>query len=280
MGDWVLGLSRKLAAYLEIIERTSVDKMVKNPSGDEIIFNCLEENYLMHTYFHSNTGFRILMSATFSDPVEYIKSLGLKGAKYIKLESDFNFDKSPIVFYNKRKMSYNHIQANLPWLLSTTNAIIENHKGQSGLIHSASYDLALKIYNGLSAKNKKRCLIYNGSEEKREFLEFFKRSKDKIIIGPSLLEGLDLNGDLARFQIFAKVPYLSLGDRFVKEKMTANPGWYRWKAVVNIIQGTGRIVRSQKDWGVTYMLDGSLGDLIHMNRKAFPQEFMKRIVLA
>ena len=46
---------------------------------------------------------------------------------------------------------------------------------------------------------------------------------------------------------------------------------------MSILQGTGRSVRNEKDWAITYILDGSLGDLIHNNRKAFPIEFMKRL---
>lgn len=277
LSSWILDLGSKLEDYVDIISKTSTRNLIKNPSTDEIVFNCLEEKYLMNKYFHAHTGFCILMSATFSDPVEFIKGISLGGAKYIKLESQFNFDKSPIYYYNARKMSYKHIESNLPWLIKEINKIIENHKDDAGLIHSASYDLSMKIFKGLSEKNRKRVLIYNGTEEKRNLIEDLKRNKNKILMGPSLLEGLDLKDDFARFQIFAKVPYLSLGDRFVKTKMNINPGWYRWKAVLNILQGTGRIVRNENDWGITYILDGSLSDLIHNNRKAFPIEFMKRI---
>jgi ATP-dependent DNA helicase DinG len=275
--DWVIEYQARLVEYIHIIDATSVKNLVKNPNIDEIIFNCLEEKYLMHKYFHAHTGFSIFMSATFSDPSAYLRGIALNGAKYIKLESSFDFSKSPIYFYNSHRMSYNHIDKNLPWLIEKCNDIISNHTGESGLIHSASYRLSMDIFNGLSERNRKRVFIYNGTEEKRNFLDELKRSNDKILLGPSLLEGLDMKDDFGRFQIFAKVPYLSLGDRFVKTKMAINPEWYRWKAIINILQGTGRIVRNEKDWGVTYILDGSLSDLIHNNRKAFPPEFLKRI---
>jgi len=275
--DWVVEYQSRFVEYIHIIDATSTRNLIKNPNSDEIVFNCLEERYLMHKYFHAHTGFCIFMSATFSDPSAYLRGISLKGAKYIKLESSFDFNKSPIYFFNSRKMSYNHIDKNLPWLIDQINKIIENHPGESGLIHSASYRLSLDIFNGLSEKNRSRVFIYNGTEEKRNFLDELKRSNDKILLGPSLLEGLDMKDDFGRFQIFAKVPYLSLGDRFVKTKMNINPEWYRWKAIINILQGTGRIVRNENDWGVTYILDGSLSDLIHNNRKAFPIEFLKRI---
>jgi len=277
--EWLTEFKERLINYVIIIEKTTTRNLIKNPSGNDIIFNCLEENYLMHHYFHKHTGFRILLSATFSEPTEYLKSIALNGAKYIKMENTFDYTKSPIHFYNKNRLSFKNINANIPWINETINEIIENHAGESGLIHSASYDLAMKIYTGLTPKNQKRVLIYSGTEEKRNYIEELKRSKDKILIGPSLLEGLDMKDDFSRFQIFAKIPYPSLADAFIKIKSELNPDWYKWKTVQLVLQGTGRIVRSQTDYGITYFLDGALGDLIHYNRKAFPVEFIQRLKL-
>ncbi|MFW6311171.1 MAG: helicase C-terminal domain-containing protein, partial [Nanoarchaeota archaeon] len=278
ISDWLKDFHCKVEDYVYIIENTSEDNIIKNPQGDyELIFNCLEENYLMHKYFHTWSDFTIFMSATFSDPNQYLKDMALKGAKYIKVPSQFDFEKSPIHFYNQRRMSYREIDKNLPWLYEKINEIIDNHKSDNGIIHTASYHLTLKIHNNLSKENKKRILVYSGTEEKRKVLDILKKDKSKILMGPSLLEGLDLKNDWSRFQIFAKVPYLSLGDRFVKTKMDINPGWYQSKAIINILQGTGRSVRSEDDWAITYILDGSLSGLIHRNRKAFPIEFIQRL---
>jgi Rad3-related DNA helicase len=278
--DWLKDVHCKIEDYVEIIQKTSTRNLIKNPTGEnELTFNCLEESYLMNKYFHKWNKFTVLMSATFADPSDYLKSIALKGAKYIKMESSFDFEKSPIYFYNKRRMSYNQIEANLPWLTNKVNEILDTHAKESGIIHSASYDLALKIFKSLSPKNKKRVLVYNGTEEKRQVLEVLKQRKGMVLLGPSLIEGLDLKDEWSRFQIFAKVPYLSLGDVFVKTKLSINPDWYRWASIVNILQGTGRSVRSETDWAVTYILDACLGDLIHHNRKAFPPEFLNRIVV-
>ncbi len=268
----------KIKDFIEVIEKTSSRNIVKNPQmkGD-IVFNCLEENYMMQNYFHKHTGFTVIMSATFSDPKEYIKQMGIGTAKYIKVESTFDFSKSPIYYYNQKRMGFKHIKANLPWLNQTINNLLDEHKGENGIIHTASYKLTMDIQNGLSKKNKKRVLVYSGTDEKREVLEQMKRSKDKILMGPSLLEGLDLKDDWSRFQIFAKVPYLSLGDRFVKAKLTLNPGWYRWRAILSILQGIGRSIRTESDWAVTYILDASLSDLMRQHSSAFPIEFMKRV---
>jgi len=278
--DWLKDFHCKIEDYVYIIDNTSTRNIVKNPSGsDELVFNCLEENYMMNKYFHAHTGFTVLMSATFADPKDYIKSIALNNATYIKMDSNFSFEKSPIYFYNKRRMTYNQMEANFPWLYEKINEILDNHPEENGIIHSASYNLTMKIHNNLSHKNKKRVLVYEGTTEKRKVLEILKRDHSKVLMGPSLIEGLDLKDEWSRFQIFAKVPYLSLADRFVKTKLEINPDWYRWKAVCSLLQGTGRSIRNENDWAVTYILDGSMADLIHSNRKAFPPEFMQRLVI-
>jgi Rad3-related DNA helicase len=277
LGDWLKDLHCKVQDYNEIIYDTDLQHLIKNPSGDDIVFNCLEERHLMNSYFHRWSKFTVLMSATFSDPSEYLRQMALPGAKYIKMESHFDYSDSPIYFYNKRRMSYKHIETNLPWLTSKIDEVLKKYPNENGIIHSASYHLTLNIYKGLSKENQQRCLVYTGTEEKREMLKLFKENQNKVLIGPSLLEGLDLKDDHSRFQIFAKVPYLSLGDRFVKAKMEANPQWYKWKAIVSMLQGVGRSIRNENDWAHTYILDGALGDLFHSNLKSFPPDFIKRI---
>ena len=157
--EWVKDFHCKIEDYCDIISQTSTRNIIKNPASDnEIVFNCLEESYMMKKYFHQWTGFTILMSATFADPIDYLRSIALTGAKYIKVASSFNFEKSPIYFYNKRRMSYTQLEANLPWMCSTINEILDKHPKENGIIHSASYSLTMKILEGLSHRNKK--IIY------------------------------------------------------------------------------------------------------------------------
>jgi len=279
LSDWLKDLHCKIEDYNTIIKNTSVRNIVKNPTVDELVFNCLEERFMMNHYFHRFTGFTILMSATFSDPLEYMKNINIKEAKHIKMENQFPFEKSPIYYYPKKRMSYKYIDQNRDWLYSKINEIIEKHKGESGIIHSASYDLARKIKENLTPKNRKRVFVYEGTTEKRKTLDMMKITKGKILMGPSLTTGLDMADDFARFAIIAKMPYPSLSNRFVKTKMKINPNWYKWKTIIEILQSVGRTVRHENDYCDTYILDGCLGDLIHSSRSSFPKEFLQRIIM-
>jgi len=275
--DWIKDLHCKVQDYNSIINTTSTRNIVKNPSGDELVFNCIEERYLMNRTFHRFAKFKILMSATFASPSDYMRNINVKSAKYVKVDNSFSFEKSPIYYYPKRRMSYRDFANNKQWLFDKVNRILDEHPLDSGIIHTASYDVAKSIKENLSPKNAKRVHVYKGTDEKRALLDMMKMSKGKVIMGPSLTTGLNMYDDYARFSIIAKVPYPSLGDRFVKAKLAMDQGWYNWKTVVEILQAIGRTVRHENDWAITYILDGSLGDLIHKSRKSFPKEFMDRI---
>lgn len=275
--DWAKDMHCKFEDYNHIISQVGLDSMIKNGQGDNISFNCLDESYMMDRHFHTQAGFKLLMTATMGDPASFLKTIGATDARYYRMDSHFDYSKSPIYFYPQRKMSFTHRERNLPWLGSKINEIITNHPEDSGIIHSGSYENTAKIFESLSDANKKRVLIYQGSQEKEKALQEFLGTKNRVLMGPSILEGLDLSSEKSRFQVFAKVPFPSLGDKFVKAKMNHQPDWYDWKTIISILQGIGRSVRSQEDWAITYFLDGCLSDLIRRKRSSFPVEIQNRI---
>ena len=275
--DWLKDMHCKFEDYNHIITQAGIKTLVKNPSIEQITFNCLDESYMMNRHFHEKCGFKLLMSATLGDPASFLKTIGATDARYFKMDSHFDFSKSPIMFYPNKKMSLSYKDSTMPWLSKKIDEILFSHHNESGIIHSGSYDIASKIFLALSDENKKRVLVYSNSQEKEIMLEKFLKEKNKVLIGPSLLEGLDLSSEKSRFQIFAKVPYPSIGDRFVKAKMNYQPSWYAWKTCNSVVQGMGRSIRTPDDWAVSYMLDGCFKDLLKNSRSNFPIEFQRRI---
>ena len=192
----------------------------------------------------------------------------------IEVNSMFDFKKSPIcVYYPQMKMSYYEKDKSFPTNIKRMRSILKYHKEDRGVIHTGSYSLMELIVNNSGSD---RLIPYYNSKQKKEAIEQLEKSKDGILIGPSILEGVDLKNDLSRFQIFFKVPYLSLGDEFVKKKMDKYPGWYQWCAVINSIQGLGRSIRNKNDYAKSYMLDGCYNDLL-IGKKLFPDYILDRI---
>jgi len=98
-----------------------------------------------------------------------------------------------------------------------------------------------------------------------------------LLISPSITEGLDLKDDLGRFAIWAKVPFPFLGDNWVKRRQQLSSDWYSRQAMIAMIQGGGRIVRSKDDWGHVYILDESFGNLLKYSKRFLPKWFTESI---
>jgi ATP-dependent DNA helicase DinG len=281
--DWATALTTfdrlkdvycKFDDYVALIKEVGLDAMVIDQSEEEAKFMCVEESQMVNKYLHEKAGFKVFMSATIGDPRAFVKIMGIKNAKFIRVPNVFDYEKSPVVFVNRHKLSFRERDASLPKVVEILDQIISKHKGQRGVIHTGSY--MFSNYIKQNSKHTFRLMDYDSSKEKKGIIEVFKKKDDGVLMGPSLLEGLDLKDDISRFQIFFKVPYPNLGDPLIKAKMQVSNEWYDWKTGISIMQGVGRSVRSKDDWAVTYVLDACFGSLIN-KQGFFPPSFSERI---
>lgn len=264
----------KFDDYHDIIKELGTDSIVINRKENEVQFLCLEEAMMIDKFLQKKSGFKVFMSATLGDIRAFAKHTSMGNAKVIRMDNNFDYKKSPIVFVNRHKLSFKEREQNLPHVVKTLDKILEKHKGQSGIIHAGSYEFM--NYINTKSKHKFNFITYDMAKERGGAIDLFNKTDGKILLGPSLLEGLDLKDDKSRFQIFFKVPYPSLGDPLVKAKMKTFPGWYDWKTGIAIQQGAGRSIRSKDDWAVTYILDACFRSLVN-KKDFFPPSFENRI---
>lgn len=264
----------KFDDYVALIKEVGTEAMVINQMEDEAKFMCVEESKMIQKYLHDKAGFKVFMSATIGDPRAFVKIMGIKNAKFIRVPNAFNYDKSPVVFVNRHKLSFRERETSLPKVVKILDQIISKHSDQRGVIHTGSYMFANYIKQ--NSKHTFRLMDYENSKDKKGIIELFKKKDDAVLMGPSLLEGLDLKDDISRFQIFFKVPYPNVSDPLIKAKMQHSKDWYDWKTGISIMQGVGRSVRSKDDWAVTYVLDACFRSLIN-KQGFFPPSFQERI---
>ncbi|MCK9575744.1 MAG: helicase C-terminal domain-containing protein [Candidatus Pacearchaeota archaeon] len=265
----------KFEDYNQIIASTDIRAMIKNQNGANIQFNCINEKYLMKKHFHDKNNFAVMMTATMGEPTLFAKSINANNAKYRKIPSTFNFDRSPILIYQGVSMSFKNKEVALPKIANKITEILEKHKNENGIIHTGSYTNSVYLNENIKSD---RIISYINSSDKKNVLFDFSSANNKVLMGPSLLEGLDLGNDKSRFQIFAKVPYPSLMDKFVNAKMKTDKDWYAWITILSVLQGVGRSVRNENDYATTYILDSDFFRLITQNRHMFPQDFLDRCV--
>ena len=264
--------------YIEIIEESGVNYLVKNQTENgAIAFNCLNETYLMDKFFHRHCKKKMYMSATIGAHDAFARENSLPEFYGIRIPSTFDFSQSPIFYVDKYRMSYKDKEYSTPYIIKMIEAIADMYAGKRGIIQTGSYSLA-KILKETAPRNiSSRFVLYDGAKEKKESIEFFKHYSDKILVGPTLIEGLSFDDDLCRFQIVAKVPYPSLADKFVSAKMKLKPEWYSNATAISILQGVGRGIRNDHDWCVTFILDGCFTLLMQKSYNMFPPEFINRI---
>lgn len=255
-----------------------------------VAFKCTKEDYLVYMFLLQRAKYKVFCSATIGGKTAYDENMGfrydadkekseeLNESKIEVVPSSFDFSQSPIHFLNKFKMSFRDKEASFKQLKPVIYSICSTKfKDAKGMIQTGSYAFAKELFNDAPPGVKERMLVYNGSREKNIMVENHKYSKNTILVGPTLNTGVDLPGDDCRFIIILKVPYPSMIDPLVKEKIRLFPLWYNSSTSNEIIQGIGRGVRYNGDWCVTYILDACFWNLYISTKDQYPIELQNRI---
>lgn len=222
------------------------------------------------------------ISATIQSKDLYCRCLGIDpdNLKYISVGSVFPPENRPVYFAGIGKMNYKEKSTTLPKMSKAIDKIISSakHKNQRGIIHTSTYDIAQYIYDHSSYHER---LVFPNARNKELLLKEFYESErdDLILISPSLMEGIDLKGDLAEWSIVCKVPFASLGDDWVKQKMDAIDGWYTEETINKLVQSTGRHIRSETEKGITYILDETFRWFYNSNKFRFPKWWTESLIM-
>lgn len=214
----------------------------------------------------------LFMSSTILDYKGFCRDLGINPdeAAFLSLQSEFPAENRPVYYIPVMKMNASWMsdenrndRRNMINLVE--DLLVGEHNQHKGIIHTASFTIAEYLVDELNKLDIPHIIMHHNPDsdtDRNKVINRFIKCKDPaVLISPSITEGLDLIGDLARFAIFFKTPFGFLGDQWIKTRMDLSSEWYQRQAMIQIIQGGGRIVRSKDDWGNVYILDGSFGYL-------------------
>ena len=222
------------------------------------------------------------MYATILDSDTFCRSIGLQlnHVKVIRVGSDFPLQNRPIYPLNVAYLNYAELRKDTVKriIAGAIDKIMTEHRDHKGIIHTTSYEQLNFIKENISKDNRRRLLETDPEIQRDEIIaEHINATKPTVLISPSLHLGLDLKDDLSRFQVITKVPYPSLGDRWIDEKRKRNEQWYNWPTALRLVQGYGRSVRSKEDWATTYVIDSAFGPFVRKNRNILPDWFTQAI---
>lgn len=213
----------------------------------------------------------LLMSATIGDAGPFAHELGIKPneAAIYRTSSSFPIENRPIVYLASAKMGRGDNE--IGKAVEAVDTLMDQHPNEPGLVHTVSKARAEQVMR--LSRNRGRMIVHGFADDPLEdYLEQARAGGNKVLVSPSIARGVDFPGGLARWQAILKLPYPDISDPVVKARLDMEGGWnwYMAKAAQSMVQMTGRIVRSEEDHGVTYILDAGFPRLLGRAKKSFP----------
>jgi len=243
-------------------------------------FKRIGGSYSFHKIIKPMADKFLFMSSTILNKETFCYDLGISvdEVSFLSLPSEFDVENRPVYYMPVMKMNASW---NKPENARGRTAMAERiigllniHEGDSGIVHTANYAIAKWLVEELSGKISHNIYSHNPDDDMNRgeaINHYIESALTSILISPSITEGLDLKNDLARFAMIVKVPFGNLGDQWIKRRMEMSEEWYRRRAITEIIQGGGRIVRGLDDEGTVYILDASFGYLYQRSSSMVPQ---------
>lgn len=227
---------------------------------------------------------QIFSSATLPPKKVLCKRFGFKEDEvfYYSMPSPFDPDKAPIFSYPQPTMSYvPDMSKKRSTMGGVIASIMKDYDGERGLILCNSYAETEFYAQYLSEKFpdcSQRLTVQARGDNVETLLEEHGKKPDSVLISPSLWEGLSLDGDLGKFLMIAKVPYVDISDPVIKGLMELDKNSYYENTCLKLVQGVGRVIRSVDDSADIHILDGAFRKLFRYNQKLFPKHFVYRVV--
>lgn len=277
-----LALERIITIIQEILNQLKNNqKIIIHSNENYIEFKVLYGNNLFKTCLQSMGNKFLHMSATVLSKEQYCKNLGLSldEVEYFEYDSIFPIKNRLIHYIPVGSLAWNKKNKTIPKLIPQIQKILKKHSNEKGIIHTVNYELAEIIINALNETIEgNRLLMPKGNNRQNILNAFYVSNRPYVLISPSLTEGLDLKEDLSRFCIICKMPFANIADNWIKERMKHDINWYNYYTVEQLIQMTGRSIRSETDFATSYILDESFLNFAIHNQFMFPKWWKNAVI--
>lgn len=214
----------------------------------------------------------IMSSATVRMKTAELMGLSDADVTMFEMPSAFAVKRRPIYHIPTMQMNYRNEQkegSEKVWV-SMCERIADARRHQQGIIHTTSYkrrnqlvmsgrDQAMRL-NSFSSR-----LVSHSTLDARSVIEQFKSSwglrreaPARVLVSPSVTTGYDFADDAARWQIIVKLPILDTRAKVMKARCKEDVEYGPYHTATTIMQATGRVVRSEQDYGETFIIDDNI----------------------
>ncbi|MFC6725757.1 helicase C-terminal domain-containing protein, partial [Halobium palmae] len=204
------------------------------------------EKYLHHTVWDRGNKFALL-SATILNKEAFCRGVGLdpENVALVDVGHTFPVENRPLYDVTQGKMTYEHRDETIPKIARLLVRLMATHPEEKGLVHCHSYGIQDRLAEHLANFGVGARVRAHDRENRDAELEAWKASSDpELFLSVKMEEALDLKGDLCRWQVLCKAPYLNTSDSRVSRRLEDGQwAWYHRAALRTVIQACGRVVR-------------------------------------
>ena len=199
---------------------------------------------------------------------------------HIKVPYSFNGDdKTVVIPPSPLRLNYERMQDPkiLKDLARLCTEAINKHPSESGIVVCTSFKMANQLAEMSYGKIGHRILLHMPGTNVDDLIKNMKeaagRGQPTVLFSPSLFEGIDLPGDVSRFQVIVKAPYHSLADKRISLIMRKYPVVYAKMTTMRLIQALGRSTRYKGDKCTSYFLDSNILRLFDSQHNVWRDQF-------
>lgn len=270
--------------YVTYIENTSKDTKIK-------LF-CLDPSHLLSQAL-KRAGTAIFFSATLI-PMEYFQKVlgGGEDDKYIRLNSPFDTNNRVFLIADRVSTKYKYRENSYDKIAEYIGTVVRGKIGNY-IAFFPSYQYMNEIYKRyIEIYPNDNAIIQTSNmseQEKIDFLEKFKDTTNNKILGFCVLggtyaEGIDLTEErlIGTIIVGVGLPQICLERNIIKDYFQGRNGKgyeysYVYPGFIKILQGVGRLIRTENDKGVILLIDERYSEFSY--RKLFPKEWYPNVIV-
>ncbi len=206
--------------------------------------------------------------------------------RFYTVPSPFDSARWPTYFRPVVSLSKKSTDAEWGRMAEVVHDYVHRYTNVKGVIHVAARNQVERVCAQVSKcpDCHNRILLPNvrSRDTRASLLRDFRASpRGTWLCHYSMGEGESFDDDTARIQLIAKVPYPDLGDKLTRLR-SEEPGvgrrMYAAMTLAKIAQTAGRVMRHDRDYGETIVLDGSFRRLWQWHKDLAPAWFKDVLV--
>jgi Rad3-related DNA helicase len=211
----------------------------------------------------------VLMSATVRPKTAELLGIPPEQMKFIEYPSSFDKRRRPIIVVPSVMLNYRTERDDrlMRLWLDRIDTYISTRLNRKGIVHCVSY--ARGKFLADNSQYGSYMILHNSHDRAEKVEQFRQADAPSILVSPSVGTGYDFADNHARWAIIAKLPFASVNDPVIKARQQRDPEYQNFLVALELVQMTGRIMRSERDWGEVAIMDDAFGNWFYQRARKF-----------